>query len=426
MPFLRAQRTVHAALLFLLGLAALTRWSRQLWRLAFGDIPSAAYDLHLRWVEVTDWFSGIPVYSIYKDAVYPPATYLLLWPAFGWMSFESARLWWPCVCVASVSVITVLLLRPDILGKHWARGLVVLFPWAHYASAVSVGVGQLTLPSLAASFTGLVLLVERRPTWGRDLAVALCFTFSLVKPSLTVPLLLGGFLLSAKSMRALILTAGFYGTASFLALLPQKAGILEILSDWISRSSALAPQEGYLHIGEWLAAVGWEAAITPASLLLLAAFGWWGARMRRTIDPWVLLGVAGIVARLWTYHRFYDDLLILLPLVALVRLDTDTAPLGQRLLTRFLGLGILLSGLMRTTWHQGGEPAATLFDGWQLVVHLAVLAFLILHSEGVLRRHEVDSVFDASESSDHGAIRAYGEARARCGWRPRRRTATRR
>ena len=357
-----------------------------MWRLAFGDIPSAAYDLRLRWVEVTDWFSGLPVYSIYENAVYPPATYLFLWPVFGWMSFESARLWWPFVCVASVSLITVLLLRPDTLGKHWARGLVVLFPWAHYASAVSVGVGQLTLPTLAAGLTGLVLLIERRATWGRDLAVALCFSFCLIKPSLTVPLVLCGLVLIARSMRALILTAGFYGTATFLAVLPQKAGIPEILSDWITRSSALAPQRGYLHLGQWLAAVGWEAAITPASLLVLAAFAWWGARMRRTIDPWVLVGVAGIVARLWTYHRYYDDLLILLPLVALVRLDTDTAPLGRRLLTRVLGLGILLSGLMRTTWHQGGEPAAMLFDGWQLVVRLAVLTFLILYSEGVLRR----------------------------------------
>jgi len=375
-------------LLALLGLAAVTRWSRQLWRLAFGTIPSSAIDLHLRWAEVTDWFSGIPVYAISKNAVYPPATYLLLWPFFGWMSFESARLSWPFVCLASVSLITALLLRPETLGNHRARGLVVLFPWAHYASAVSVGVGQLTLPVLAASLTGLVLLIERRATWGRDLAVAMCFTLSLVKPSLTVPLVLCGLFVSAKSMRALMLTVGFYGTATFLAVLPQTAGIIEILSSWISRSSALGTQKGYLHLGEWLAAVGWEAAITPASLLVLAAFAWWGARMRRTIDPWVLLGVAGIVARLWTYHRYYDDLLILLPLVALVRLDTDTAPLGQRLLVRCLGLGILLSGLMRTSWHQGGEPAAMLFDGWQLVVRLAVLAFLILHSEGVLRRGE--------------------------------------
>jgi len=386
--FFGAQRLAGVLLFLLLGFAAVTRWSRQLWRLAFGDIQSAAIDLHLRWVEVSDWFSGIPIYSIHDNAVYPPATYLLLWPTLGWMSFESARLLWALVCVVSVSLMSVLLHRSGILNKHYALGLVVLFPWAHYASAVAVGVGQLTLLALSTCLAGLVLLTENRASWSRDLGVAVLFTLCLMKPSLTFPLVICALFWVAGSMRALLLTAGCYLTVSLLAVLPQKSSIAELLSNWIFRSTALPPQEGYLHIGQWLAAVGWDAAVTPVSLLLLGALAWWGLRVRRAVDPWVLLGVAGIVARFWTYHRFYDDLLILLPLIALVRLDTGTLSAGRRLLGRGIGLGILLSGLMRTNWHQGDVPWNLLFDGWQLAIRLAALIFLVVYAEGALRRAE--------------------------------------
>ena len=34
------------------------------------------------------------------------------------------------------------------------------------------------------------------------------------------------------------------------------------------------------------------------------------------IDVWAQLGVSAIVARLWSYHRLYDDLLIVIPVIA--------------------------------------------------------------------------------------------------------------
>jgi hypothetical protein len=62
-----------------------------------------------------------------------------------------------------------------------------------------------------------------------------------------------------------------------------------------------------------------------ASVLIFAAFTAWAYRHRRA-DTWILLGAAAIVARLWTYHRIYDDVLLLLPMVALYRLARAEAP----------------------------------------------------------------------------------------------------
>jgi len=57
----------------------------------------------------------------------------------------------------------------------------------------------------------------------------------------------------------------------------------------------------------------------PSSLLLLVLLGLW-IRWHRRSDPWLLFGVTAIVARLWTDHQLFDDLLILVPLVTLFRL----------------------------------------------------------------------------------------------------------
>ena len=60
---------------------------------------------------------------------------------------------------------------------------------------------------------------------------------------------------------------------------------------------------------------------TPASLLVLFLLGCWTLR-HRAGDVGLIFGVTAIVARFWTYHRVYDDLLILLPMVALFPIAT--------------------------------------------------------------------------------------------------------
>lgn len=56
-----------------------------------------------------------------------------------------------------------------------------------------------------------------------------------------------------------------------------------------------------------------------ASLAILALLGVWIYR-HRNIDLWLLLGSTAIIARIWIYHRWYDDLLFLLPLICLFRI----------------------------------------------------------------------------------------------------------
>src|SRR5262245_10744940 len=43
----------------------------------------AAVDLRLRHREAHGWFAGTPIYVTERQAVYPPATYVGLWPLVG-------------------------------------------------------------------------------------------------------------------------------------------------------------------------------------------------------------------------------------------------------------------------------------------------------------------------------------------------------
>ena len=63
------------------------------------------------------------------------------------------------------------------------------------------------------------------------------------------------------------------------------------------------------HLYSLLASLGLQQWNLPASFLVLVALGIWTYRYRRE-DLWLLLGVTGIVARLWSYHLIYDNLLI--------------------------------------------------------------------------------------------------------------------
>lgn len=56
------------------------------------------------------------------------------------------------------------------------------------------------------------------------------------------------------------------------------------------------------------------------SLGILLIFGLWVSQNRH-VDFWVLMGIGAIVARMWTYHMMYDDLIIVLPMIALFRVD---------------------------------------------------------------------------------------------------------
>ena len=129
-----------------------------------------------------------------------------------------------------------------------------------------------------------------------------------------------------------------------------------------------------------MVALGLERWVSPGSIVLMGSLGVWVYRNRH-VDIWILLGVSGIIARLWTYHRMYDDLLIFLPMIALYRI--------VRQAHRVRRYGWIGSILFMCGW-MGLEIPGTLgrmsfpwnlpYDIGQTIIWSAMLVFLVIYA----------------------------------------------
>jgi hypothetical protein len=192
-----------------------------------------------------------------------------------------------------------------------------LLPLATYPAGATLGNGQLGLHVLAALVGGLMMLWRQAPSWRRDLVAAGLVLVAMVKPSIAAPFF--WLVVTLGGVRPATLVLGGYLALTAFAVSFQAADPLDMLREWATLSAREASRGGTADLHVWLHAAGLADWIGPASLIALGLVGAW-ARRHRHADPWLQLGVVALAARLWVHHRWYDDLLVLMPLVALLRL----------------------------------------------------------------------------------------------------------
>ncbi|MCI0627900.1 MAG: DUF2029 domain-containing protein [Acidobacteria bacterium] len=304
----------------LMAIAAFLRLTFKFYLLVWEPGFIGANDLKLRHTEVHGWFAGRPVYEeLAPYANYPPASYALLWPFLGWLPVPLARWLWAATTVVMLGWFVSLLLRESTARTPLERTFVALLPLSTYATSSAIGNGQLIVYILPALIAGLTLL-RRQGGWHQDMLGAVLFVVALVSPTIVSPFF-WVLLFVPGRMRPAMLVVLSYGLLTLFATWFQKAPPLSVIGDWLEHGRQLAVAEGwgYANLHSWLAAFGLQAWNLPASLLVLGALGVWVYRHRR-IDLWLLLAVSAVVARIWTYHRLYNDLLILFPMIACFRI----------------------------------------------------------------------------------------------------------
>jgi hypothetical protein len=190
----------------LMAAAALYRVPIELGRLAFEPMgQGAAHDFFFRFREAREWFAGHPVYHVVRNADYPPASYLMLFPFTSW-PLNIARLVWAGTMVAALTWLCTITLRECKARTPLERVFVVLLPLSGYAAAATIRVGQMGLHILPLLLGGLLVLATRERSWKRDVTAALLLLPALAKPSFSVPFFwiaffVGGIRLTTRSWR---------------------------------------------------------------------------------------------------------------------------------------------------------------------------------------------------------------------------------
>jgi hypothetical protein len=362
----------------LMALVALVWLGYGTWRLLWQPTPTGAGDLAQRWIETRDMFAGQEVYLSNGNATYPPATMTMLWPILGWPSFATARWLWALLTVGAMVGIVRVVVRASGATTKTERRVAMLLPFVMYATGAATGNGQLTVLVVACLLASLpILLCEDRV---RPLALAaLVFVAALAKPSLAAPFFWMVLFRPKRPLWAIAIGAIYLGLTAVPGL-AQPVGAVQLCHQYLSRigydEAKAAASIGQANVHSWLIAVGRPEWNTAGSLMVLGLLGLWTWRHRRA-DPWLLMSAAAFAARFWTYHGWYDDVILLIPMIALFRLAKQGATDGQKvwagsLLTVMLGSTLAPLGLYRlpVLWDVAYVVA-------QVVVWLAACVFLL-------------------------------------------------
>lgn len=362
----------------LMTLAALHRLGNEFGRLLWETGPTGAVDLIQRHIEIQRWFAGLPVYSELVAATYPPASLVILWPLLGWLQIPAARWLWAATTVAALGWLVILSFRASLAETAPERLFIALLPLSMYATSAAIGNGQLLVYVLPALLASLLMLHTTRASWAADVGAAILFLLALVKPSTTIPFF-WLLLLPGRPRPAILVMAG-YLTLTLFALSFQGATAGTIFDGWQARVSTVVTtgKWGYLNLHIWLVRLGATQLASVASLLALLSLGWWTIHYRHA-DIWLRMAVIAIVARLWTYHQLYDDLLMLVPMLTLFRFAKMSHPDH--------GSGAAASALLALAWVAALAPARILslsppwnwlFEAGQTVTWISILAFLFV------------------------------------------------
>lgn len=423
------ERTAWRGAIAWMAVVAVAWLTYQTWR--YFSVPTqlgekavslGAIDLHNRFDEVRSWFRGEFVYAMYADAVYPPASYALLRFVFNVLPWVIVKPLWYFLSLVSVGILGRTLVEHSLAESPTEKTFLGLMPFAFYATGAAVGNGQLVVFVLPLVVSA-ILLLSRPDSPERGIGRgSLLMLFALVQPTIAAPFFWLVIFLSPRLKPAIVVVA-LYLTMTALAV-PFQIGATvpktpkqppaavaasgpgatssvdpwtpedrqryfkrvahdgSVLTIWSKRATQAAGigsvRGGYASAHDILAAFGLSALNLPVSLAILIVLGGWVFRHRRG-DLWLLLAVTAIVARMWTYHRWYDDLLLVFPLIALFRTTKlpTSSPRTQVVaasLFFWVWLFLLAPGVLYTL------PHPEILVGVQVGGWIAALVFLLLEA----------------------------------------------
>ncbi|HEY7535365.1 MAG TPA: glycosyltransferase 87 family protein [Thermodesulfobacteriota bacterium] len=342
-----------------------------------GKLP--AVDLKFRYKEVHSWFAGITVYNETNMAVYPPASYVMLWPLLGWIKgIALARLLWAAITLVSILSLVYLVVKESGADSSLERVFVALFPLSMNSTSVALGNGQPTPLLIAALLAGLLILQSRNTSWLNDIIATLLILVALIKPSISAPFFWIVLFTPGRLRPAILIVSGYIALTLFAASF-QKPDLLSLVHHWLQNASQSVGR-GYANLHIWLVGAGLQKWILLASLLVLIILGSWIYHYRSS-NIWILIGVTAVASRLWVKHWSQDDLLILLPMITLFRIAKSNQQANQNNVIAGTLLAVtILAMLVPHSLQNFPLPWNLLFTIGNPIVWILILGFLIYYA----------------------------------------------
>ena len=304
-PGRRAARARAAALLGLLGCLAAAG-------LAWGCVKALGdgADLLRRAEEVALFVRGENPYAD-PDMTYPPSAPPVFTALIAPVPASALRGAWLVLNLLALAALVWAVAR--LAGRAWPSWLVAAFGLALAASKPvrgGIGLGQFHLIPTALVAGSLLAMGARR-----QVAAGLMLGIALIKPTMALPFLAipaarGRWrtLATASAVQGVLLA----GTSAWLGI-----GPMTLTRQWLrlarGQMSAGAIDLPTLLSRAWPAAAGAGPAMTAAILVatLVAAVAW------RSRSDLALAAACGAAAVTFSYHRFYDLVLLAFPLAYL-------------------------------------------------------------------------------------------------------------
>lgn len=367
-------------------------------------LSGSALDLGSRAVAVERWFGGAGLYES-VSSTYPPASYLLLWPLLGWLSFGQASWLWALLYGLALGWLTLLCARHQAIASHSTRWLAAMVLLALTATSAAVWLGQLVPLSLAALLGAMFLLhppTGKSINWQHEVGAGALLLFALAKPSIAAPFL-WMVLWSPMRLRVGVGVLVGYAVLTLAALWFQHDATREVAlwAQTVNRDGAHL-SEGYANLRAWTEALGIKKWSHPLSLAAWLWLGYW-TFSHRHLDRLLLLSVTALVARLWTYHNLYDDLLLAIPMLFLLQIAVGKTAGARRSGARGLVGALVVLLILPPDWVFQVEPFGTVARA--LIASAIVLSLFFLVSIARTEKRALENVPASDDVLIHNAPR---------------------